>query len=77
VKLDELRKELDSDARQRCETQEKTIKDLIAQNKHLLALLDDRQKDIEKLQNICLVATRGAVCLFCNFRNTCSARRSK
>lgn len=49
MKLEQLRQELDTDARKRYEAQEKTIKDLISNNKHLQELIRDRLEDGQQL----------------------------
>lgn len=71
ISLEEFREKLDTDAQRRCKEQEKTIRDLIAQNKQLYELLKDRQKDIQALQNRCYSYSRGLICLFCGMRNSC------
>ena len=75
MKLHELRQELDTDARKRCEAQEETIKNLIGQNKQLAALLKDRDDSISGLQNRCFIFTRGILCGRCTMQYTC--RKSK
>lgn len=71
MKIEELRQQLDSDARKRCTAQEKTIHDLILRNKKLEERLKDRQDDIHALQNRCFAMTHGVMCIFCRMRETC------
>lgn len=77
MKLEQLRRELDTDARQRCQAQEETIKNLIDQNKRLSGLLREREDDIRALQNRCFVFTRGTFCSTCLMRSSCSATHGK
>lgn len=72
MNLEQLRQSLDTDARKRCEAQEKTIKELHAKVKA-------QQGIITALQNRCFVQTRGMLCLFCGkeVRETCKRYNDK
>ena len=74
MKLHELREALDTEARKRCEAQEKTIKNQNATIEQLMAILKDRNEDIRKLQGRCFLLTRGHLCLFCGMRHTCARK---
>lgn len=84
MKLEQLRAELDTDARKRCEAQEKTITDLIAKNKASEAALAERTAQNEQLSEICWQLTNrckatggGSVCMFCGIRSLCIAMEAK
>lgn len=76
ISLVELRKELESDATKRCEQQERTIKDLIAQLKQAEKNNDALVLMCGQLFNRCHVLNpMGAMCVFCGFRAECRAWR--
>lgn len=72
LSLEQFKEKLDTDAQKRCIAQEKTIKELNAQVEQYKGLLKDRDKMIETLQNRCFAQTRGVICFFCGYKNTCN-----
>lgn len=68
MNLNEFREALKSDATERCEEQEKTIKELHRQLKEKDEEIAKQKDDKRALMNRCKALTRGALCLFCTFQ---------
>lgn len=66
MNLEEFKQRMNTEAQERCNQQEKTIKDLHAK-------IAEQQNIIRSLQNRCYVQTGGVLCLFCGkeVKSTC------
>jgi sensor histidine kinase YesM len=74
LSLEQFKDILDTEAQKRCREQENTIKNLIGQNKRLIELVKDKEKELVQMQNRCYAMTRGAICIFCNCKDSCQVR---
>lgn len=73
MNLQDLKKEIESDASKRCQQQEITIKELHAKYK-------ERDKLVGQLMNRCRVNSMmmgGALCLWCGCKDECMSRQKR
>jgi DNA-binding transcriptional MerR regulator len=75
MSLEQLKEQLEGNAQKRCAEQEKTIKNLIEQNKRMVDLIKDKETEIRQLQNRCYAISRGVLCVFCNIKHKCNAKK--
>lgn len=68
LKLAEFRQQLETDASRRADNQAKTIRELHEK-------LAEKDRAIRHLENRCYVLTRGTICLFCGYKDRCSAKQ--
>lgn len=61
MNLEEFKKQMNTEAQERCNQQEKTIKELHEQIKGL-------QHTVKIMQNRCHAQTLGVLCMFCGYQ---------
>lgn len=72
MNLEEFKQRMNTEAQERCNQQEKTIRELHAK-------IADQQAIIRSLQNRCFAQTRGLLCIFCGkeVKSTCPSFNRK
>lgn len=76
MKLHEFKAALESDATIKAAEQEKTIKKLHNRISDLEKSLAEKEKSKQQLMSRCFAQTRGAICMFCGFKEECGALKS-
>lgn len=76
MNLDELRKELASDATEKVKQQERYISKLKHRLKEKDEELDEKNKVLRTMFNRCMAQSHGVLCFFCGHQNVCDALQS-
>ncbi len=76
ISLEQLKVELDTEAQQKCAKQNNTIKSLNNKIQSLLEILIKKENSINALQNRCFALSKMELCLFCEFKENCSALKT-
>lgn len=76
MNIEELKSALASDATEKVKEQETEIKRLKKELAKKDSYLREKDEMLRHMFNRCMTLTRGAMCIFCGYRECCNALRS-